>query len=387
MKYWRGYLTAAIFAAFSWAMMQFGEKYQMLVGMVYPYVTKTFQGVLTQWTSGVDFLVWQTIILVFFVLVIASLILYLVWKGNIIQWLGWVLAVVSIVFCLHTGVYGLNYYSDPITQDLRIEQTDYIRSELEAATVYYRDKAGELAVQLPRDEKGGAVFSDFDKLAEQTGNGFRHLVIEKSFSIFGGDYTPVKKLSPSGKYTAFGITGITVPLTGESAVNPDIPGVALPFTMAREMAHRLCIARQEDAKFAAFLACEANESVEYRYSGYFMAYQACYNALHSVDPVSAEKINEGCAKELTWDLNIYNQFASGKKNDTATRLVDTATDAYHKTSTGSDRPEVMLCDLLVNWHLNQYVVEEEPEVKFDPYDETQVDLTGIVNAKPAAAEG
>lgn len=368
-------------------MMQFGEKYQMLVGMVYPYVTKTLQGVLTQWTSGVDFLVWQTAVLVFLVVVIASLILYLVWKGNIIQWIGWVLATVSIVFCLHTGVYGLNYYADPIAQDLRIQQTDYTRAELEAATTYYRDKANELAVQLPRDEKGTAIYSDFDKLAEQTGNGFRHLMLDKSFSIFGGDYTPVKKLSWSEKYTAMGVTGLTVPLTGESAVNPDIPGVALPFTMAREMAHRLCIAREEDAKFAAFLSCEANESIEYRYSGYLMAYESCYQALHGVDSVSADKINEGCVKELTWDLNFYRQFFNGKKNETAAKLLETATEAYEQTATGSAQTDVMLCDLLVNWHLNEYVEPEETKVKFNPFDESQVDLTGIVNAKPAPAEG
>ena len=42
-----------------------------------------------------------------------------------------------------------------------------------------------------------------------------------------------------------------------------------------------------------------------------------------------------------------------------------------------------VCDLLVNWHIQTVVlpsitVEESP---FDPYDETQVDLSGIVNAR------
>ncbi len=383
MKYWRGYLTAAIFAAFSWAMMQFGQKYQSLVAMVYPYVTKTVQGMLTRWTSSVDFLVWQTVVMVLLVLVIASLIIYLVCKGNIIQWFGWVLAAVSIVFFLHTGVYGLNYYSDPITQDLRMEQKDYTQAELEQAAIFYRDKANELAVQLPRDEQGAAIFSDFEKLAGQTENGFRHLMIDRSFSIFGGDYTPVKKLGWGG----FGMTGMTVPLTGESAVNPEIPGVTLPFTMAREMAHRLCVARKTDSEFAAFLSCQANESIEYRYSGYFTAYLSCYNALYHADAASADKINEGCVKELTWDLNAYHQYFNNQKKDAAARLIDTAGQAYEQTSAGTGaQSQVQLCDLLVNWHLNEYVEQPELEVKFDPFDESQVDLTGIVNAKPAPTE-
>ena len=35
----------------------------------------------------------------------------------------------------------------------------------------------------------------------------------------------------------------------------------------------------------------------------------------------------------------------------------------------------------MNWHLDQYVEETEVEQKFDPLDKTQVDLTGLVNAK------
>ena len=42
-----------------------------------------------------------------------------------------------------------------------------------------------------------------------------------------------------------------------------------------------------------------------------------------------------------------------------------------------------MCDLLVNWHYKTVVLPTITEtVKlFDPSDETQVDLSGIVNAK------
>ena len=72
-----------------------------------------------------------------------------------------------------------------------------------------------------------------------------------AFSIFGGDYTPVKKLGWADMYSSMGITGFTCFVTGEAAVNPQIPATSLPFTMAHEMAHRLCIAREDDANFAA----------------------------------------------------------------------------------------------------------------------------------------
>ena len=41
MKYWFGYLVAAILAGFTWVLQQFGSRYSTLVDMVYPYVVRT----------------------------------------------------------------------------------------------------------------------------------------------------------------------------------------------------------------------------------------------------------------------------------------------------------------------------------------------------------
>ena len=55
MKYWTGYLTAAIIGAITWALTRLGAKFTTLVDMVYPYVTRTLQDMLARWSSGVDF--------------------------------------------------------------------------------------------------------------------------------------------------------------------------------------------------------------------------------------------------------------------------------------------------------------------------------------------
>lgn len=388
MKYWRGYLTAAIFGAISWILMQMAQKYGTLVDMVYPYVTRSVQSFLTAWTSGFEFCVWQILVLTFVVIALAALVLVFVFKGSIVQWLGWVLAAVSIVFCLHTGVYGLNYYAGPIEDDLRLTMADYTQSELEKAAVYYRDKANTIAVQLPRDEQGIVKYSDFTDLADRAGAGFRNLVLDKSFSIFGGDYTPVKALGWADMYSSMGITGFTCFLTGEAAVNPQIPSVCQPFTICHEMAHRLCVAPEDEANFAAYLACEASPSREYQYSGFFMAYRYCYSALQQVDPAAAARIMDGCVNELKWDLDHYNQFFSSRKDEEATRLANNVNDAYLKTSGDEDGVASYgaVCDYLVNWYLSEFASEEEIEQEFDPFDETQVDLSGIANAKPVETE-
>lgn len=388
MKYWRGYLTAAIFGAITWALMQVAEHYSDLVDMVYPYVTRSVQGFLTAWTGSFEFCVWQIAVLVFAVVVLATLVLVFVFKGSLIQWLGWVLAAVSIVFCLHTAVYGLNYYAGPVEDDLRLEMTDYTQQELEEAAVYYRDKANTIAVQLPRDAQGIAKYSDFEDLVQRAGDGFRNLVLDHSFSIYGGDYTPVKALGWADLFSSMGVSGFTCFLTGEAAVNPLIPAIAQPFTICHEMARRLCVAREDAANFSAFLACEASVSREFQYSGYMMAYRYCYNALYNVDSAAATRINAGCVNELKWDLDHYNQFFSSRKDETATKVADSVNNTYLKVSGDGDGIATYgrVCDYLVNWYLNEYAEEEAAEQQFDPFDETQVDLSGIANAKPAETE-
>ena len=65
-------------------------------------------------------------------------------RWNPIQWFGWVLAAVSIVYFLHTGIYGLNSYAGPLADDIRLDVEEYTLSQLVDATTYYRDKANGL---------------------------------------------------------------------------------------------------------------------------------------------------------------------------------------------------------------------------------------------------
>ncbi len=388
MKYWRGYLTAVIFAGFSYLMMELAKRYQTLLDMVYPYVTRSVQVFLADWTGSIDACLWQILVVLFVVAALATLVMTILFKGSVIQWFGWVTAVVSMVFFLHTVTYGLNYYNGPIEDDLRLEMVDYTQSELEAATKFYQEQANALAELVQRDENGNLVYPEFEVLAEQTGAGFRTLMLEKSFSVLAGSDTPVKKLGWADMYSSMGITGFTCFLTGEAAVNPQIPVQSLPFTMCHEMAHRRCIAREDEANFAAFLGCEANESVEYRYSGYFMAYRYCYNALASADAEAAAEMAQGCSEKLIADTESYRTFFLEHRDETATKIGDTVNDTYLKAS--GDEEGIAsygaVCDYLVNWYLSEYAEPPEEVVKFDPFDPTQVDLSGIVNALPAETE-
>lgn len=376
-------------AVFTWALMQFGMNFSGLVDMVYPYVIRTLQNMLAHWSGSVDFVIWQMLVMAMLVIGLATVVLMIVLKWNPIQWFGWVLAAASGVYLLYTLVYGLNYFSGPMAEDIRLEIAPYTIEELTEAAEYYRDKANELAPQVNRDAEGNVDFADFATLANQTGDGFVKLTYDYSFPIFAGETIPVKALSWPGWLMKRGVTGITVGLTGEAAVNPNNPDILMPFSMSHEMAHRMCVYKEEDANFAAFLAGHVNDSIEYQYSAYFMAYRYCYSSLAAINTpaasAAAARVNSAVCKELYQDLNYYATFFSGTGGAGATSL-NTVTSAEPREDGFVSYGAVT--DMLVSWHIQEIVlptltVEELP---FDPYDQTKVDLSGIRTPEPPPTE-
>lgn len=376
MKYWRGYLVAAILAACAWGLQEFAASHWVLVDMIYPYVTRMVQTFLAQWSAELAFCLWQVLLLALGVGVVASIVLMIVLRWNVIQWFGWVLTAASVVFLLHTGIYGLNKYAAPLAEDIRLHMTDYTITELEDAAEYYRDEANKLANTVDRDASGHLQYPSFDELAQQAGEGFQTLTHRDFYSAFAGTVVPVKELGWSSFFSARGIAGIHVPLTGEAAVNPETPVVGLPFVICRQMAKRMCIANEQDAALAAFLTCRANEQVPFRYAAYFMAYRYCVNALTSSTDASVQKvlaeIRQGENANLRQDVQEYDDsFAAASDAGNATALEgEDVPKRYHVT------------DLLTSLYIQEVVLplQMEEEVQFDPMDETQVDLSGIANA-------
>lgn len=383
MKYLRGFLVAALCGALTWALSSFAAAHGALVDMIYPYATRLIQTYLAQWSSGVSYCLWQLLALVLGIVVLASIVAMIALRWNFFQWLGWVLAGCSFIFMLHTGIYGLNQYAGSLSEDIRLSEYDFTVTELADATRYYLQHANELSEEVPRTSDGTLDYPEFSQLAQMAADGFDTLTYEKYYAVFSGSTVPVKELGWADMYTSMGITGVTMALTGEAAVNPQTPVVALPFVMCHEMCHRTCIANERDANMGAYLACNANSNPIFQYSGYFMAFRYCYNALASVGTTTAESavkdIYGQIGDTLMADLQDYRTFFDTHQSSTATKVGDTVNDTYLKVS-GSENgisSYSEVSDVLVNWYIQEiYLPEHQEEVNvFDPTDRTQVDLT------------
>lgn len=381
MKKYVGFFVALGAALLTLAMTALAKQYGALLDAFYPYVTRWLQKILAGISSVFPFTVWQAAVIVLMLLFFGSLALVIWKKKSVIRWLGWVLATVSLGWSVHTGIYGLNFYASSLSQDIRLETVEFMQEDLENALIFYRDRAGELASQLPRDGAGNLLYDDFDTLADKAGAGFKNLTLQ-GHAVFAGSTLPVKKLSWARLYTAMGICGISMALTGEAAVNPRIPNMSLPFIMCHEMAHRMCIAPEDDANFAAFLACQANEDPQFQYSAYYMAYRYCYNALAKSDRTALSEIHAGVNDLFRRDLKTYDAFFAKEKNATATKVANSANNAYLQAS--GDKNGIssygLVATQLVNWYLQETKApEQDSQPNFDPTDKDYI--SGIIGDK------
>ena len=370
MKYWRGYLVAAILAACTWGFREFAQTHSKLVDMIYPYVTRLLQNFMADWSGGITFCLWQAILLALIAAGVATIVLMIIFKWNPIQWFGWVLAAASLILLLHTGIFGMNEYAGPIAEDIRLTETECSDEQLEAAAVYYRDKANALSSQVTRDGSGNVLLPEMSELNAQAATGFDALVYDQYYSVFAGSNAPVKTLDMANWFTKRGEMGFTVAITGEAAINPETPSFMQPFAICREMCYRKCIASQRDKHFGAFLACQANEAAEFQYAAYVMAYRYCLAALPQS---AASAVNAQANAQLREDVDAWNAFVAPAEALAAEKAEKDGL----KDTTNRE-----IADLIVRWHYQEVVLPSitEPEIQFDPMDESQVDLTGLPHA-------
>ena len=384
MKYWRGYLAAAIFAAVAWGFVSFAKAHPVLVDMVYPYLTRIYISSVAGWSGGTTACIWQILLFLGIIAIIASVVLMIVFKWNFVQWLGWVLAFVFGVNMLTTVSYHLNAYTSPLADDIRMNVSDYTVSELNEATLYFRDQANLLSGTVRRNNEDAPVIADFNELAAVAHQGFDVLTYDKAMSVFASSPAPVKQLSMTGLFLSKGESGMTVALTGESAVNPKVPNAAMPFAICKEMSHRISIYTEADANFAAFLACINNPEPIYQYSGYLMAYYYCYQALLSIPTsaaqASAAKAEKGLNGLVKADIESVYKFYGEAESTANVQATANITDSEGENTLITFSSYSDVADLFASWYIQEFilpVMEEEEENKtpdFDPYDEVQVGI-------------
>lgn len=316
---------------------------------VYPDFSRAAIRVLAGLTSVVPIAVCELLLVAIVLWLLISLVRAIV-RRRVVRWLAGLLLTVSLAVTLFVALWGLNYYAPPMQERLGLPSRQYSKQELIEAACYYRDRANELAPSVERDETGAMLPGDFQTLAEAAGEGYEALA--DSYACFDGSTVRVKRLLSSKLQGKVGYTGVFICFTGESCVSTTTYAASLPFTMCHEIGHRMAFAREDEANFAGFLACEASSRPEFRYSGYYTAFRYCYNALYDADPSAAATVWSGVSPEVAADCNASARHYEAMRNDTAAEVSDKVYDTYLKSFSVESGLQSYgeVTDLLLAWY-------------------------------------
>lgn len=318
----------------------------------YPDLSRKLLGWLSALNSAIPVALWE-LILVGILLWGLYTFLRSLQPFRLHIWFSGVLLTLSVGVLIFVALWGLNYFAPSMESRMGLKERQYTTDELKEATAYYRDMANEWAPEVKRDERGAMVNYDFYDLAERSAEGFQ--VLGEEFSCLNGCNDGVKPLLFSKFFAMTGTTGMFIAFTGESTVSTETYPAAVPFTMCHEIGHRMAFAREDEANFAGFLACIENDAPEFRYSGYYMAFIYCYNALYKVDAGAAESMWYGADEYLAADCNASAKHYEERKSDTLSAVTDVVYDNYLQSFDVESGVQSYgeVADLLLAWYFER----------------------------------
>ena len=323
----------------------------------YRAFSKAWIGILAALTSPMPFAVWDWACVLLALAAVVALVRRLLRREPLAPLLSAVALVTSGTLFLFVAGWALNHYAPSLSSELGLEVRAYSEDELAEATEHYLLQAAELAPQVAREQDGSLAEQDFFELARIAGASYEGF--SEAYPLFRGSTRPVKALVLFGDPLLYsGHTGIFWAPTGESGVPMHCPPADLPFIMCHEAAHRLGLASEQEANFAAYLACAGNDDVRLRYSGAYNAFCYCWNALYRSDSDRAVTLLQEAAEgdggtgvAYVWNDRLATHEAYAAYEGTFEKVGSTVNDTYLKSfgETSGVRSYGLVVDYLIAW--------------------------------------
>lgn len=213
------------------------------------------------------------------------------------------------IFALICWLWGITYYSSTFVELSGIETKEMSIEELKEVTLSFAESANATSDAVTRDENGVYV-CDKQQILASASVLYASLPGELGFlqeSLAGSVIQP-KPLVFSYVMSHMNFTGVFFPLTGEANVNIHVPSCYLPSTVAHELAHQRGVTREQDANFAAIVACMESEEVNFSYSGALLAYTHLSNALRQASYDDWYEVYASLGENVRRDLNANNEY-------------------------------------------------------------------------------
>jgi Protein of unknown function (DUF3810) len=186
------------------------------------------------------------------------------------------------VYLVFLAGWGLNYQRPALAGLAGLGPTGGTRKELAALSAELVDAANALRTAVAEDAGGLMRLPGGRRTALDAAHEGLRLASGRLGPLAGPKIRPKPALS-SPALSRLGISGIFIPFTGEAHVNTTLPDVDVPFAASHELAHQRGLAREDEANYAAAVACRLHPWPEFRYSGALLSSLYVQSALAGVD--------------------------------------------------------------------------------------------------------
>ncbi len=177
--------------------------------------------------------------------------------------------------------WGLNYSASNFFARTNTPRAEYNVKDLKKFAWDYLDTLNRYYYPIDTVNEE-LVKSEIVKAYEQMPE---NMGIHKPFS----DHPKAKTMLLTPLYSSVGVLGSMGPFFNEFTLNDDLLPVEYACCYAHEYAHSLGIAREGEASFYAYLACDLTDNRLIRFSGYFSILGHVLNALDQEDPQLCEQ--------------------------------------------------------------------------------------------------
>lgn len=247
-------------------------------------------------------------------------------------------------------LWGFNYSRNTLAQQLSLDVRNRSVDELESLCFQLASDAVSLRAQVQEDERG--VFrlpkgiTDCLRLIPKA-----YEQLEKQVPQFVGRAARPKYVLGAEGLSWAGISGIYIPFTVEPNVNTHQPALLIPSSAAHESAHSLGIAREDEANFAAYLACLSSNDPTLQYSGVMLALIHCGNELYRARPAVYRELYAAYSKGMLRDLADYDAYWDSYEG-LVEEVVNDVNDGYLKYNGQEEGVKSYgeMVDLLLAWY-------------------------------------
>lgn len=272
-------------------------------------------------------------VLVVFVLCRTARLIRAVFKKDfpreLINFLTGIVFPVSLGIFLFQFLWNLNNYRLPLKDQLGLNVSGISQEDLADTYKSLILKANGLRSVLSVQDTARDG-EKVKKILETAWEGY--IPLAEQYNIFHSYRVRVKGLLFSRIQTISGYTGVYSFITGEPNINTEPPIVTLPHTACHEIAHQMGITFEDEANFAAFLACKNHPDILFQYSGYLSALTYTGNALYSQSPDLYREISQLLSESIKSDQEEIRNFWNRYQKESATRIADMINETYLKNN-------------------------------------------------------